>query len=598
MRRQQSTRRMRARAPCRSGFSYRGLLLVLSVVLAVPVVAFFLLPRFSWSSPDNGPMTHRAERENFLHEITQRGNIESASNVEIRCEVKAKGQSGTTILEIVPEGTYVQPGDVLVKLDSAALENERTQQQIVCNTSEATVIQAQNNYDTAVIAKREYLEGQYVLDRQKILSEILLAEEDYRRAEEYFTYSERLLAKGYITKLQLEADDFAKDKADNEKKSARTKLEVLDKFTKEKMHKQLESDINIAKAKLRAEEDSHKLDEENLALTEEQIAKCVIKAPESGQVVYANETDRRGGSEVIIEPGTLLRERQAIIRLPDPKRMQVKAKINEAKITLVEKDMAATIRMDAFPDLELVGVVEKVNEYPAPTSWYNASVKEYETTIRIIEPSANLRPGLTAEVKIHVEHIEDVLQVPVQAVFEHGGKHYCLLCDEDQWEARQVKIGSTNDKFVVIRGGLKPNEEVVLNTTAYRDKVELPELSSKTKDKPMVARRGPRKRSQKSQEPQETARGPTPPGRGRDARGKEGSARPNSSAIVGTMLARLDKNGNGQLERDELPDEMRSRLSAADANGDGVIDRGELTAAISRFAQGGQPGGRRPGARQ
>ena len=60
---------------------------------------------------------------------------------------------------------------------------------------------------------------------------------------------------------------------------------------------------------------------------EEQIAKCTILAPQDGQVVYANESDRRGNSEVIIEPGVAVRERQVIVRLPNPEYMQVAAKI-------------------------------------------------------------------------------------------------------------------------------------------------------------------------------------------------------------------------------------------------------------------------------
>ena len=38
-----------------------------------------------------------------------------------------------------------------------------------------------------------------------------------------------------------------------------------------------------------------------------------------------------------------------------------------------------------------------------------------------------LRPGMTAKVAIRVETIPDALQVPIQAVVERGGKHYCLL---------------------------------------------------------------------------------------------------------------------------------------------------------------------------
>ena len=59
---------------------------------------------------------------------------------------------------------------------------------------------------------------------------------------------DRLAAKGYVNQLQLEADKFAVEKSRKELDAAKTKLKVLDEYTKAKMLKQLESDIAIAKA--------------------------------------------------------------------------------------------------------------------------------------------------------------------------------------------------------------------------------------------------------------------------------------------------------------------------------------------------------------
>lgn len=590
----------------RSGIAYRAIVIALVLVVAVPAIAWFLLPRFSWSSQDKGPIVHRVERGVFLHEITERGNIESASNVEIRCEVKAKGSAGTTIIEIVPEGTYVKAGDLLVRLDSSALESEQTQQQIVCSNSEAAVIQAKNQYDSAIIAKQEYLEGQFRQEMQTIQSQIFVAEEDLRRAQEYLSYSERLAAKGYVTALQLEADRFAVEKAKNELDTAKTKLEVLEKYTKQKRLIDLDADIKTAEAKLLAEQRSHELDLEKLDLTESQIEKCTIYAPEAGQVVYANETNRRGGSEIIIEEGTTVREQQVIIRLPDPKRMQVEAKINESKVSLVEEEMPVRVRLDAFPDLELPGTVTKVNEYPAPTSWFNSNVKEYETKIAINEANSKLRPGLTAEVKIFVERLDDVIQVPVQAVFEHGGRHYAAVVEgERDPVARQVVLGSTNDSFVVIEKGLEENELVVLGAVALRDDLDLPEIPKTKNNAPPVA--GPRPagsnrpesgsgrpaRGGGSDKPGGDQRTSAP---GPDAGASAGSQRPDAGAIVERMFSRMDANGNGKIETGELPERVRSQFSSADANGDGAIDRAELTAAMKKMAAqggGGPPGGQR-----
>ena len=68
------------------------------------------------------------------------------------------------------------------------------------------------------------------------------------------------------------------------------------------------------------------------------------------------------------------------------------------------------------------------------------------------------------------------------------------------------------------------------------------------------------------------------------------------AGAAGGMFARFDKNGNGRIDKSEMPEQMRSRMAAADTNGDGAIDRQELSAAMSRMGQrGGTPSGRRPG---
>ena len=53
------------------------------------------------------------------------------------------------------------------------------------------------------------------------------------------------------------------------------------------------------------------------------------------------------------------------------------------------------------------------------------------------------------------------------------------------------------------------------------------------------------------------------------------------------MIQRMDQNGDGKLSADELPEQMRERMSAADTNGDGFYDAAELTAAFAKMGGGG-----------
>ncbi len=566
----------------RAGFSTRGLILALLVVLAVPAIAWSVLSNGTWTSRDaDGPMMYRVERGPFIHDITERGSVESASNVEIVSKVKS-GRSGSSsyggvaILWVIPEGTHVKPGDKVCELDSSALKDQKLQQQIVVHNSRAAVIQAENICKATEIAKLEYVNGTYEEEKLTLENQIEEATEKRNRLKEYWEFSKMMHEKGYVTKLQLQADYSALLQAQNSLDLAVLKSKVLEGYQKEKMMLQLDADIVIAKAKLDAAKASHALEEQQLKDIEEQFENCTIFTEEAGQVVYANREGYRGQGDVVIEEGTPIRERQVIIRLPDPKRMQVKAKVNEARVKLVSKGMAATIRLDAFSDTELQGVVEEVKEYPAP-SWMS-NIKEYETFIMILDPSIDLRPGYTAEVKIRVEQLADVLQVPVQAIIEHGEKHYCVVRDGKRFKARKVVIGSTNDKFVVIESGLEEGVEVVRNAAVYRKQVGLPEIPSETVSQ-SATRQSEKQSSEAAPDPSERPRG-----------------RPN----IAQMFQRLDKNGNGQLDKDELqqlPEQMRSRLTAADKNDDGTIDRGELDAAMAQAGSGDRPGGPRGGGR-
>src|SRR5262245_38724476 len=139
-------------------------------------------------SEATGPLLQEVYKGPYGFEVLEQGEVEPASAIELRCEVKSRGSGGTgggstSILEVVPEGTFVKgprpeapKGDILVKLDSRALELEFNQQQITVNTSENLVFQAKKILEVAEIAKQEYLQGTYLQDKRLATGEVFVAE--------------------------------------------------------------------------------------------------------------------------------------------------------------------------------------------------------------------------------------------------------------------------------------------------------------------------------------------------------------------------------------------------------------------------------------
>jgi multidrug efflux pump subunit AcrA (membrane-fusion protein) len=165
-------------------------------------------------------------------------------------------------------------------------------------------------------------------------------------------------------------------------------------------------------------------------------------------VVYANNRGRPG-SEIVIEEGARVRERQAIIRLPDLTKMRVKALINEANITSVETGMKALVTVEGVPD-ELAAVVGKVNRYAEPGSWFSSEVKEYVALIDLVNPPDSIRTGMTAEVRIFSGQIDDALQLPVDCIYDYKGHLFCARKSGDSWETVEIEIGGANANLVVV----------------------------------------------------------------------------------------------------------------------------------------------------
>jgi len=553
-----------------------AILLFLLIVLSGVIYA---VPKFTNSvSQDLAEKTllHEVATDDLLITVTEEGNVESASNVDIKCQVAG----GTSILWIVGDGKQVEEGEKLVEFDSSALEEQINTQRIAFEQARATKIQSEKNVNVAEISLKEYTEGTFKQLTQDAEAVIKIAEENLRSSKNSLEHSERMFRKGYVSELDLEAAKFSVERANLELGSAETALEVLVKFTKEKTLEDLKSQRDNAEAQMRSDASAFDLEKTRLERLEDQMANCTILAPAAGMVVYANERGGRfGQSSATIEEGVAVRERQTILRLPDLDQMQVKVNVHESKVDQIQPGMRARVRI---LNKEVTGYVTAIANQPEPTSFFSGNVKEYATNVRIDKESANaeaLRPGMTAEVEILVAHLKDVPTVPVAAVVEQRGKYFAWVnTGGGQPEKRPLMLGLTNDQFVEIKDGLAVGDSVLLNPRAIiKEARELGEEESVDVDKKFGDAKAP------------VSAPVSAPGGGPGGPGAAGTPPQRRGGGMGA----LDKDGDGKISLDEAPGGMKDRFSKMDSNGDGFIDKAEM-AKLRSGAGGGRPGGGGP----
>src|SRR5262249_23929727 len=150
-----------------------------------------------------------------------------------------------------------------------------------------------------------------------------------------------------------------------------------------------------------------------------------------------------------IQPGAIVYNQQNLFSLPDLDKMQVKVKIHEAMVKKISKDLKTEIRVESLADMVLHGTVVKIETLADSRGyWDEGGVKEYVTVVRIddLPAEAGLKPGMTAEVKILIRELSNVLTVPVQAIAQKEKTRFAYIVGARGVERREVTVGENNDK--------------------------------------------------------------------------------------------------------------------------------------------------------
>lgn len=442
---------------------------------------------------------HDVQRLDLRITVLERGSLESQKTVDGVCELKGYENK---IIYIVPEGSSVKQGEVVVRFDSAEIDKEIAQQEInvnqargkvdtteqelaiAKNQAESDVAAAETELKLATLDLRKYTLGDYEVQLQDLQGKIALAEFELSKAKVEFENFKTLVKKGFREPEQLRGFEQNVNSAQFSLERDKRSLLVLQEYDHVRQKTEYEAKAaeaerkltrananakaNIAKAQseLEAARATLKLEEQRLEEYLEQKTKCEITAAQDGVLAYANEdwydSNRR------IREGAVVYQRQKIFSLPDLSMLQVKVNVHESVIKKVNAGQSATIRVDAFPSDTFRGTVKTVSQLAdSSSSWRRGGVKEYTTVVILDEAfDVDLKPGMTAEVSILVDELQDVVAIPVNAVAEHKHQHFVYLRNGDALTRAPVEIGQSNDRMIEVISGLDPQGQVALDARA------------------------------------------------------------------------------------------------------------------------------------
>jgi HlyD family secretion protein len=431
---------------------------------AIGLVGFCFAAVFATAAWMSGQTAHvsnletaTVNRGDVIATVEAEGYVESANNLNISCEV----DGGSTILWIVPDGTPVAEGDELVRFDSSAVEDLLSQQTIVVERARAAQIAAEHELAAARLALPEYLEGTFVeLDEEADVA-IAQAEHNLQLARQGLVAAKRLMRLGFVTSTQVETPQFAVEQAVLQLDIARRAKTVLETYNRPKMTQDLRSRLETAAALARSTTAEYGLAQTQLARYHRQLERCVLRAPRSGLVIYANDPRRRNSAETPqIELGALVHQHQSVIWLPDLSTMRVQSLVHESSVLRVRPGQRAVAQVRGR---ELPAVITEVANQPAPTRHSQQHLKYFVVSALIEQPSPRLRPGETADLTILLDYRHDVLRAPLETVVKEDEDAFVWVDHDGEVKPRRIKLGAFGDEMAEVRSGLREGERLLVN---------------------------------------------------------------------------------------------------------------------------------------
>src|SRR5688572_30179063 len=197
-----------------------------------------------------------------------------------------------------------------------------------------------------------------------------------------------------------------------------------------------------------------------LAIIDERLGKTKIEAPFDCTILtrpvsIGQAVSGSGG----FNSGT------EVLTIADLNNLIINAHINQADITRLQNDQEVEVSVEAVAGLTVIGRVERI----APQATIRNNIKGFAVRIFLKDVDKRIRPGMTANIKIPVASADNVVAVPLAAVFTERDpqtykteRYVYVKRGEEEYERRPVSIGVSDFFYAEVQYGLNPGEIVAL----------------------------------------------------------------------------------------------------------------------------------------
>jgi HlyD family secretion protein len=400
-------------------------LLLLITTLAIVGAAAWGTRRFvKAAAPSAGSSvpTTRVKKGRVTVTVSARGELQGGNSEMLGVPMVGGGDLAITSLR--QPGELVEAGDVVVQFDTTQQEYNLREAQADLAEAEQQVIRAEA--DSQASAE----EAAYA---------VLSADSDVKLAE--LDIKSNPVLPTIVQKQNEMALAAAKDR--------------LRQAQQDIKHKQTTASSGIAIQKANQNKAKVMAD-----LAQKNIDNMTLKAKTSGYVsIQANTYGMVfwGMQAPPFQVGDSVRGGMAVAQIPDLQTWEVVAKVGELDRGHLNPGQRVAVRIVALAGKEFPGAIKSLGGTSGPP-WD----RKFETRITLDQGAPELRPGLSSNLVITAETLEEALWVPFQAVFESDGRAFVYRRTPNGFTPKDITLVKRSESQVVLTG-IAEGEEVAMS---------------------------------------------------------------------------------------------------------------------------------------
>jgi multidrug efflux pump subunit AcrA (membrane-fusion protein) len=407
------------------------------ISIASLITIYSIYSYFSPTTDGKIYLMSKVEKGDFISEVITSGEAQSTSLEKINGpnNLRKFKLNNLKIQDLVAEGTVVKAGDYVGRLDPSSVNEQIIDARLNLETAQSKF--TQQELDTTLSLKQE----------RNSIKDLRFGMEETKLELEQSIYEPPATIRKLEINLEKTARDL-KEKLENYKiKKRQANAKMVEVGTQvSKINKKLNDLLNLLKS-------------------------FTIFSNGNGMITYVKNWDgskKKVGSS--ISPWDA-----SIASLPDLTKMESRTYANEVDIRKIKKGLSVKIGFDAFPDIEMNGIVTSVAN--VGENKRGSDIKVFQVLIKLDGSNDNIRPGMTTSNKILTFEKKDVLSIPLEAIFSQDSIMFVYKKSGFSVTKKEVKIGDSNNDSAIITEGLKENDIVYLNKPEGYSKDEITKIN-------------------------------------------------------------------------------------------------------------------------